>query len=156
MAFACTCARCRRQFILPLPVGSAHWICAECKEKPSPDVAPSSQFDLGKAAMWTLAAVGTYKFVVQPLLDQEYAGRTLPRGVRDRLKAEHIENHGSNCPSCGLRTSWASLVIDHIVPYAKGGRTSVQNSQVLCLWCNLDKRDKANVLDHLRGRGGRW
>jgi hypothetical protein len=28
--------------------------------------------------MWGLIAFGTYKYVVQPLLDVEYRGRTLP------------------------------------------------------------------------------
>jgi 5-methylcytosine-specific restriction protein A len=115
----------------------------------------SNGTDWGKVAMWGLAVLGTYKFVVQPLLDEEYASRTLPASVRERLKLEHIEQNGSHCPNCGLRTSWSNLVVDHILPFAKGGRTSIQNSQILCRWCNTEKSDSADLFDMLRGRGSR-
>lgn len=106
-------------------------------------------------ALWSLAAVGTYKFVLQPLFDEEYTSRALPASVRERLKLEHIEQRGSNCLNCGVRTSWTDLVVDHIYPFAKGGRTSIQNSQILCRWCNTEKSDSADLFDMLRGRGNR-
>jgi hypothetical protein len=45
------------------------------------------------------------------------------------------------------RHNWSSvqlLVIDFI-----------QNSQVMCRWCNGDKSDRVTLLDMLAGRGGR-
>lgn len=111
--------------------------------------------DWDQLLRWGGGLLAAYKVVLQPLLDEEYAGRTLPSSVRERLKIEHIAQHGSRCLRCGLRTAWRDLVIDHVHAYARGGRTSVQNSQVMCRWCNRDKSDNTDLFDMLRGRGGR-
>lgn len=157
MAFQCTCASCGNLYVLPLPIGSADWRCASCLARARATAVPATQTgpDWGQVLLWGGGLLAAYKFVVQPLLDEEYEGRTLPASVRERLKAEHIAQHGSRCLHCGVRTAWGDLVIDHIYAYALGGRTSIQNSQVMCRWCNGDKSDRMDVFDMLRGRGGR-
>ena len=50
-----------------------------------------------------------------------------------------FEKFGNFCMRCG---SSDKLEIDHVVPYSKGGYTSIENSQVLCRSCNSWKRDK--------------
>lgn len=92
--------------------------------------------------------------VLQALFDEEYGGRTLPTSVRRDLIDEHIASNGYTCPGWGRgehRVRKRDMVIDHIVSYANGGRTSVQNSQVLCASCNLAKGSRNSTLDYLRG-----
>jgi 5-methylcytosine-specific restriction endonuclease McrA len=50
---------------------------------------------------------------------------------------------------------FADLVIGHIVPYARGGRTSIANSHVVCRSYNAEKSWSATMIEQLCGRGGR-
>jgi 5-methylcytosine-specific restriction endonuclease McrA len=59
------------------------------------------------------------------------------------------------CQICGLKPTWTNnyglilpdlskLAVDHIHPFAKGGKTEFSNLQCLCRPCNYKKRDKIN------------
>jgi 5-methylcytosine-specific restriction endonuclease McrA len=43
------------------------------------------------------------------------------------------------CEYCGYPEAASStpLEIDHIIPEARGGRTSIDNLALCCRWCNL-------------------
>lgn len=56
--------------------------------------------------------------------------------VKERLK--------NICKLCGQELDWKYLHIDHIIPISKGGGNEIENLQVLCVECNLKKRD--NIL----------
>jgi 5-methylcytosine-specific restriction endonuclease McrA len=43
------------------------------------------------------------------------------------------------CVNCGSKNE---LQVDHIIPHSRGGSDKVENLQMLCKPCNLDKRDK--------------
>ncbi|MBQ5995398.1 MAG: HNH endonuclease [Clostridia bacterium] len=54
------------------------------------------------------------------------------------------KNNGQlRCALCGkILTSKAECHFDHIVAYAKGGKSTLDNCQILCMDCNLSKSDK--------------
>ncbi|NOZ87140.1 MAG: DUF262 domain-containing protein [Deltaproteobacteria bacterium] len=43
------------------------------------------------------------------------------------------------CTSCGRRLTWDDFTIDHVVAYAHGGRTQLNNAQLMCRSCNSRK-----------------
>lgn len=60
------------------------------------------------------------------------------------VKANLEKNEGViRCELCGKQlTSIGECHFDHIVPYAKGGKSVKDNCQILCVSCNLSKSDK--------------
>lgn len=61
------------------------------------------------------------------------------------LRTQVFERDNATCQICGAneRTKpGVKLVLDHIVPYSKGGETTYDNLQVLCRSCNIKKNNK--------------
>lgn len=72
-----------------------------------------------------------------------------PRVFSDTAKLDvikrNLENNNGDicCETCGVKlNSIKDCHFDHIVPYAKGGRSDAKNCQILCVSCNLKKNDK--------------
>lgn len=64
----------------------------------------------------------------------------LKRRERAILRANHaawqtalIAKYGERCANCG---SVEALAIDHVLPIARGGRSELENLQLLCGACN--------------------
>jgi hypothetical protein len=58
------------------------------------------------------------------------------RHIPQDVKTAVWERDGGRCVQCGA-TDY--LEFDHIIPYAKGGASTVNNVQLLCRRCNLQK-----------------
>ena len=85
-------------------------------------------------------------------INTHIGGRIQPmsnRDFSDSVKLEVIKNNLSNnngnilCAACGRQMkSIEECHFDHIFPFAKGGKSTLDNCQILCSDCNLKKNDK--------------
>lgn len=55
---------------------------------------------------------------------------------RNRYEAQH-----GVCAKCGKHFELKEMDADHITPWSKGGKTSLDNCQMLCRACNRTKKD---------------
>jgi len=51
------------------------------------------------------------------------------------------EKQKGNCSKCGLNFEIIEMEGDHITPWSKGGKTNIENLQLMCLDCNRRKSD---------------
>lgn len=58
------------------------------------------------------------------------------RSIPQHVKSEVWRRDGGRCVECG---SSHSLEFDHVIPFSRGGATSVANLQLLCRVCNSRK-----------------
>lgn len=66
------------------------------------------------------------------------------RDINLRLRFLVMKRDNFKCCACGAspaKDSTIELHIDHIIPWAKGGETVIENLQTLCSKCNLGKSD---------------
>lgn len=64
------------------------------------------------------------------------------RTVSDKLRYQILKRDHFKCCACGAspaKDPSIELHIDHIVPWSKGGETTLENLQTLCSRCNLGK-----------------
>ena len=77
---------------------------------------------------------------------EEYMGnRDFSDSVKLSVITENLrKNNGDICCSlCGKKlSSIDECHFDHIFPVAKGGKSTADNCQILCVNCNLKKSDK--------------
>lgn len=62
--------------------------------------------------------------------------------VSNKMRFAIYARDGYRCKKCGVSDRDAQLEIDHIIPIAKGGKTTYDNLQTLCHKCNLEKGDR--------------
>lgn len=63
-----------------------------------------------------------------------------PRNINWRLRAMVLMKDGARCKLCGTTPQDGSkLHVDHIVAWANGGETELENLQILCEQCNIGK-----------------
>jgi hypothetical protein len=70
------------------------------------------------------------------------AGRPKDK-ISPTIRAQVFKRDNYTCKVCGKKSEdGAHLVIDHVVPRAKGGTNSIRNLQTLCDPCNAGKAGK--------------
>ena len=62
--------------------------------------------------------------------------------VSNKMRFAIYERDGYRCKICGRTDREVNLEIDHIKPIAKGGKSTYDNLQTLCVYCNKEKGDK--------------
>ena len=73
------------------------------------------------------------------------AGRYFSEAIQYGVVKTNIEKNNGlvKCELCGKQIlSIGECHFDHIIPYAKGGASTLENCQILCAECNLKKSDK--------------
>ncbi len=71
--------------------------------------------------------------------------RLFSDSVQYQAVLSNLEKNGGQlkCAVCGkILMSKAECHFDHILAYAKGGKSTLENCQILCKECNLSKSDK--------------
>lgn len=66
------------------------------------------------------------------------------RVISDKLRYQVLKRDNFKCCACGAspaKDPSIELHIDHIIPWSKGGETTLENLQTLCSRCNLGKSD---------------
>lgn len=66
------------------------------------------------------------------------------RNINTRLRFKVLARDNFRCCACGsspAKDPSVELHVDHIVPWSKGGETTIDNLQTLCSKCNLGKSD---------------
>lgn len=66
--------------------------------------------------------------------------------LNDSIKKKVFDRDGKKCAVCG---STEKLCIDHIFPVSRGGFTQMDNLQILCEKCNIQKSNMAMEEFHL-------
>ena len=76
-----------------------------------------------------------------PNLPQKDARRSF-----DEAQRQIIYRRGNGiCKMCGAHCEWNHWEADHIIPWSRGGKTEIENGQVLCPDCNLKKAMRCNI-----------
>ena len=63
------------------------------------------------------------------------------RAFTPKMARTAYERQKGVCPRCGKKFAIEQMQADHITPWAKGGKTTAENCQMLCADCNRRKSD---------------
>jgi 5-methylcytosine-specific restriction endonuclease McrA len=84
----------------------------------------------------------------------EPARERRPGAISTRTRALVFERDEFRCRRCGAGPDdGARLVVDHVVPVARGGTGELANLQTLCEPCNQGKQDRPPHAHDLRPAG---
>ena len=82
--------------------------------------------------------------VCQPQTAKKKKTASRSRIISDKLRYQVLKRDNFKCCACGAspaKDPSVELHIDHIIPWSKGGETTLDNLQTLCSRCNLGKGD---------------
>lgn len=110
--------------------------CDQCN-KPKPPLLcwNKKDFHLCFECLQVLASIYHIKEIPSP----DSAPTNIRLIIKEPLRNIIYERDGYKCRYCGSKEH---LVIDHIYPFSKGGKTEISNLQTLCKSCNSHKNNK--------------
>ena len=85
-----------------------------------------------------------YEYEVNEIETSESKMDKRSRDINLRLRFRVMQRDNFRCCICGASPAKdpnVELHIDHIIPWSKGGETTIDNLQTLCSKCNLGKSD---------------
>ena len=85
--------------------------------------------------------VGSIKGIYEYLFDGEEKHLSL-RQFDDKTKRKVYEQQKGICADCGKHFEIEEMEADHIDPWHDGGKTTIDNCQMLCRHCNRRKSGK--------------
>lgn len=96
---------------------------------------------------WGAALAAFVEYAERTAEEPEVAGpaaqaKRTPRDPSLRLRFRVMQRDRFTCCACGASpaaTPGVELHVDHIVPWSRGGETTIDNLQTLCSRCNLGK-----------------
>ena len=71
--------------------------------------------------------------------EKEIGIKVIRKTITEELRDTIYKRDGYKCKQCGSKKD---LVIDHIIPFSKGGTTELKNLQTLCKICNSKKGNR--------------
>lgn len=85
---------------------------------------------------------GIYKYVLEKAIGNDDPSVLGIRPFSDSQKRTAYEQQGGICTCCGKKYKYEEMEGDHIKPWSKGGKTEIENLQMLCRDCNRRKSNK--------------
>lgn len=85
---------------------------------------------------------GIYKYVLEKAIGNDDPSVLGIRAFSDSQKRTVYEQQGGICTCCGKKYKYEEMEGDHITPWSKGGKTVIENLQMLCRDCNRRKSNK--------------
>ena len=76
--------------------------------------------------------------------DEHHLGlRAFPDDIKlEVYERQHHRCNNPNCPKNGVELEFEQMEGDHITPWREGGKTVLENCQMLCRECNRRKGSK--------------
>ena len=85
---------------------------------------------------------GIYKYVLEKAIGNDDPSLLGIRAFSDSQKRTVYTQQGGTCTCCGKKYKYEEMEGDHITPWSKGGKTKIENLQMLCRDCNRRKSNK--------------
>ena len=85
------------------------------------------------------ATDGIYEYILSGELEEKLLNL---RSFEKAIKQKVWHQQGKTCNICKDILSLNNAHADHKIPWSKGGKTELDNCQVLCVQCNLSKSNK--------------
>lgn len=82
---------------------------------------------------------GIYEYLLSGETEEKHLSI---RAFTDKQKSHVYEAQGGICNMCEESFTRQEMEADHITPWSQGGRTEIENCQMLCRPCNRKKSDK--------------
>lgn len=84
---------------------------------------------------------GIYEYVLSGE-SEDLAKKLSKRTFTNADKRTAYERQNGICPKCGEKYAFEEMEGDHIIPWWRGGKTTLDNLQMICVKCNKGKGGK--------------